>query len=659
MVRSVASANEFLIENEVLVKYNGTHTTVTILEDVKKIGKGAFKDSQIEEVIFASNSLKSIEDDAFKGCKKLEFIELPDGLITVGKNAFYGCSALRCTYVPSSVLVLEKDAFDLCAFDFYIIGSKGSEAEQLATSKCFGFKTNKTDALSIFRSAKKKRDELATRTFEFLGEEIVCSNSLPLYDKVIKYYAGVREKFIAEIESVLPKDINGKVNTDLQELLYNLIDRTLKSLANEGIVIDKSFACHAVMTNYEKLCENISIVVEKIKSIRETISENIESKIKDLNVEINSKVTGVSYGVIGSSLDVLIHSIADAEAAAEQRSKATTVAKKELATYKEEQAKKGEHIYEEELKKRLPLISDIAKDIVGDLMNWELTTLSNSGLLDLESTRSLDYEKSIELLNSSKSRGKDEGAILALAIKKFPYNIAAIKRAISKQYESQGLQDLVDFLDIEEIKSERPESRYSRAIDLMNQAQDHVSYEEVAAIFNDLKGYKDSDHLASVCFEKSKQFKESFRNDEKYNIAKRYANSKDPKSLKEAIKYFRSISGWKKSDELCAECEKLMADIVEKERKEKHKIARKSLESAVTEKDFTEAIKLFKEIKIEIKVVTVFGKDIDEVREKAGVALGTTKLDCIKIEIIDSGSKGIFGIGKRSMQARAYIETKQ
>ncbi len=58
-----------------------------------------------------------------------------------------------------------------------------------------------------------------------------------------------------------------------------------------------------------------------------------------------------------------------------------------------------------------------------------------------------------------------------------------------------------------------------------------------------------------------------------------------------------------------------------------------------------------------IKEVTAVGKDILEAKENARVALGAGELDDVQFEIIDSGSRGIFGIiGVRPAKVRAFIE---
>ena len=58
-----------------------------------------------------------------------------------------------------------------------------------------------------------------------------------------------------------------------------------------------------------------------------------------------------------------------------------------------------------------------------------------------------------------------------------------------------------------------------------------------------------------------------------------------------------------------------------------------------------------------IKEVTAAGKSILEAQENARAALGAGELEDVQFEIIDAGSKGIFGIiGTRPAKVRAYIE---
>ncbi len=57
-----------------------------------------------------------------------------------------------------------------------------------------------------------------------------------------------------------------------------------------------------------------------------------------------------------------------------------------------------------------------------------------------------------------------------------------------------------------------------------------------------------------------------------------------------------------------------------------------------------------------IKEITATGKDYTVAKENALAALGASPEDDVKFELIDLGTKGIFGIGARPAKVRAYIE---
>lgn len=57
------------------------------------------------------------------------------------------------------------------------------------------------------------------------------------------------------------------------------------------------------------------------------------------------------------------------------------------------------------------------------------------------------------------------------------------------------------------------------------------------------------------------------------------------------------------------------------------------------------------------KELIVAGKDVETAVENAIAALGASALEDIEYEIVDLGSKGIFGIGARPSKVKAWIET--
>ena len=126
-------AEDFEIENNVLVAYHGTDTDVAIPDGVEKIGQGAFKNKQITavqipdsvteigesafesckklaRVAIAGNNLRLIGKQAFKGCKQLKYMALPEGLEIIGEKAFLS-SGIVFAEMPASLKKIEKSAY--------------------------------------------------------------------------------------------------------------------------------------------------------------------------------------------------------------------------------------------------------------------------------------------------------------------------------------------------------------------------------------------------------------------------------------------------------------------------------------------------------------------------------------------------------------------
>ena len=101
---------DFIIENNVLVKYVGTDENVVIPEGITKIGKEAFDFNDIVKTVEFPKSLKIIEKLAFNFCKNLSKINFQDGITTIKSSAFYMCELLDVE-IPKSVKKIGKEAF--------------------------------------------------------------------------------------------------------------------------------------------------------------------------------------------------------------------------------------------------------------------------------------------------------------------------------------------------------------------------------------------------------------------------------------------------------------------------------------------------------------------------------------------------------------------
>ena len=81
--------------------------------NVKKIGKNAFKESNIEKIILP-DTITDIEEEAFYGCKKLKEIGISKNLTRIRKRVFYNCTGLKEVTIPKLVVEIEDEAFYNC-----------------------------------------------------------------------------------------------------------------------------------------------------------------------------------------------------------------------------------------------------------------------------------------------------------------------------------------------------------------------------------------------------------------------------------------------------------------------------------------------------------------------------------------------------------------
>lgn len=107
----------FVIENGVLVKYNGWQSFVEIPDTVTAIGDGAFKNNTTMMSVSIPDSVKSIGSEAFSGCTALLGVVIPDSVEKIGSGAFYSCVKLANAYLPvnEKFTVVNSRVFQKCS----------------------------------------------------------------------------------------------------------------------------------------------------------------------------------------------------------------------------------------------------------------------------------------------------------------------------------------------------------------------------------------------------------------------------------------------------------------------------------------------------------------------------------------------------------------
>ncbi len=138
--------------------------------------------------------------------------------------------------------------------------------------------------------------------------------------------------------------------------------------------------------------------------------------------------------------------------------------------------------------------------------------------------------------------------------------------------------ELSDYKDSEQKVKECEEKvliyLHNCALNKMNSAITDNDFREAKKLFLELSDYKDSEQKAKECEEKA----EILRKDGVYKKACEFMDSSDINELNNAINAFRSISGWKKSEELIKECRERIENIERIKEEEKRRIKQLQIE---------------------------------------------------------------------------------
>lgn len=106
--------SDFQINGTTLVKYQGSARTVTIPDDIEKIGEGAFSGNTTLVSVNIPSSVKEIGYNAFEDCTALQHISIPNGTTTIGDAAFSGCTNLTKVSFGRNVKTLGSGIFVNC-----------------------------------------------------------------------------------------------------------------------------------------------------------------------------------------------------------------------------------------------------------------------------------------------------------------------------------------------------------------------------------------------------------------------------------------------------------------------------------------------------------------------------------------------------------------
>ncbi|MBR6220958.1 MAG: leucine-rich repeat protein [Clostridia bacterium] len=140
-IQSNASDSDFVIENGVVVAYNGPGGNVTVPEGVTAIGEDAFAYNTSITHVTLPDGLRIIGEGSFTWAENLKSLTVPDGVQSIGRAAFEGCMSMTEIIIPASVTTIGMGNFVYWDDDddglnvlpkLTVFGYKGSRAETYA-----------------------------------------------------------------------------------------------------------------------------------------------------------------------------------------------------------------------------------------------------------------------------------------------------------------------------------------------------------------------------------------------------------------------------------------------------------------------------------------------------------------------------------------------
>lgn len=106
--------SEYVIEEGVLIKYNGSGSDIVIPEGVTKIGDNSFENCVSLKSVILPEGVQSLGISSFMGCVNLERVQLPNTLQEIGNRCFELCGNLSSIHLPEGLIRIGGSSFWNC-----------------------------------------------------------------------------------------------------------------------------------------------------------------------------------------------------------------------------------------------------------------------------------------------------------------------------------------------------------------------------------------------------------------------------------------------------------------------------------------------------------------------------------------------------------------
>ena len=442
------------IVDRALVRYSGTESNVVIDSDILTIADRAFaQNEKIESIVVNSPALRTIGKEAFYGCKRLKkahFSAIKGG---IGSAAFKGCAALKCFVIPNGIMEIGSDAFRGCAAHFVlqipasvdVIGDNIVDSSAIIVSARQNEEISKyvdKNRIAIRKDLNTVLKQLETRRlieskgeerqFNIFGESITASNTLRIYQEVLEYYQREKQRLIDLALAGLPTQLS--LSTAQKDAFLGVLESVnngtktlIKRVERWGIILPESTTFIDVLLPAAKLAKCGNLIIQGLTEGNNAADEMISDARNTLANEAESRVTGLSYGMLGSGLDMVLYSIDDFRERQRQRKAAYAEADRKLQQYASQTNSFANQQFAKLMKETaIPAFLSAISECCDALQKAELDTLKNEDLLVGTEPDIDDIVKSSKIIESALSdSSRDKEYSVALALKKCPLNKGA------------------------------------------------------------------------------------------------------------------------------------------------------------------------------------------------------------------------------------------
>lgn len=470
----MASVN-LIIENNVVKGMEGASAHVVIPEGITEIGNGAFENCGfIQTVTIDSNKFRTIGERAFSGCSsleritikslggavgnyaffncsKLECVDIPTGTLEIGCNAFGSCSNLGLVRIPDSVMVIAENAFDTnFSKRLLIVCQPNTEPARYVERHNIPHRNNLQyyGLRNAYESAIERRKRVGTQTFSMFGQSIIAPNSLALKKSIINHYSELKDTFFKRVFGRLPQKYGGSSEAKkIKGDFLQYADATVARLEKNGVFTSQLH----VLANAGQVLESLNNVLTSIASIINELTSmrnsHLQERLNQLQYEAESKVTGLSYGVIGDSLTLALHAVDEYRARQKQRGAAYAEAQRQYDHETQQTNVTIAENYKKILQENIrPAIRTITDAYISVLCAAELTFLINHGLMENIDISMFDENKSSEIIR--RANNMDTEYAIGLALKTYPLNLEALVLAGKQNIATDRLVDYIEFMQI-------------------------------------------------------------------------------------------------------------------------------------------------------------------------------------------------------------------